>query len=157
MTRTIIDHRGVESLEFDLSGFHAISDHIRKHLPNREGNVEQQQLSFMPPLPAMRRIETPAARNTDPETSHEAAAHITDSGARAFQQGQTVAAVRAYPGRTMQELAELTGLDRYMLGRRVSECETAGLVVRGAKRQCSVTGRSAEPWWPVDDRQARAA
>jgi hypothetical protein len=101
--------------------------------------------------PPMRRIETPAARNTDPSTSHEAAAEVTASGLRAFQQAQTVSAIRAYPGRTMQELAELTGLDRYMLGRRVSECETAGLVVRGVKRRCSITGRSAEPWWPAGE------
>jgi hypothetical protein len=106
--------------------------------------------------PPMRRIETPAARNTDPSTSHEAAAEITASGLRAFQQAQTVSAIRAYPGHTMQELAALTGLERYMLGRRVSECETAGLVVRGIKRKCAVTGRSAEPWWPAGEGMLRA-
>lgn len=29
------------------------------------------------------------------------------------------------------------------------ECETAGLVKRALKRACRVTGRAAEPWWPV--------
>lgn len=96
-----------------------------------------------------RRVETPAVRRSDPITSHLAAEAHTASGARAHQQHLTVAAVRAFPGLTMQELAEQTGLDRYMLGRRISECETAGLVRRGEKRQCSVSGRMAESWEPT--------
>ncbi|XRD81794.1 MarR family transcriptional regulator [Dyella halodurans] len=104
----------------------------------------------------MRRIETPAARATDPDTSHEAANEVTATGLRAEQQARTLAAVRAFPGRTMQELSELTGLDRYMLGRRISECETSGVVFRGLKRRCSVTGRMAEPWFAVSG-QGRAA
>lgn len=97
----------------------------------------------------MRAVETPAARATDPETSHDAAEHHTASGKRAQQQAMTVSAVRAFPGCTMQELAEKTGIDRYVLGRRISECETAGLVKRATKRMCAVTGRTAEPWWPA--------
>lgn len=96
-----------------------------------------------------RAVETPAARATDPETSHIAADVHTASGKRAEQQARTVAAVRAFPGCTMQELAEKTGIDRYVLGRRISECETAGLVKRALKHACRVTGRAAEPWWPV--------
>lgn len=99
--------------------------------------------------PVRRGVETPAARTTDPESSHDAAEHITRSGQRAQQQAVTAAAIKAFPDHTMQELAELTGHDRYMLGRRVSECETAGLVKRGLKRVCRVTGRNAEPWMPA--------
>ena len=97
----------------------------------------------------MRTVETPAARSTDPDTSHEAAEVHTASGKRAQQQAMTAAAVRAFPGCTMQELSEKTGIDRYLLGRRISECETAGLVRRATKRTCEVTGRTAEPWWPA--------
>ncbi len=111
--------------------------------------MNQLDLSFAYRGPLIR-VETPAARNTDPETSHEAAEHVTASGTRAQQQAQTIAAIRAFPGRTMQELAELTGYCRFMLGRRVSECETAGAVRRMPKRKCAVTGRSAEPWEPTD-------
>lgn len=96
------------------------------------------------------RIETPAARATDPETSHEAADHVTHNGTRAAQQARCVAAIREYPGRTMQELARLTGICRFELGRRVSECETAGLVRRMPKRTCTVTGRQADPWAPCN-------
>lgn len=102
-----------------------------------------------PPFDAPRRVTTPAARNTDPDTSHAAATEITRSGARAYQQAQTIAAVRQWPGRTSQELAELSGLDRYMLARRLPECETAGAVKRGVVIECTVTRRKALSWWPL--------
>lgn len=105
----------------------------------------------------LRLIETPASRATDPSTSADAEAEINATGLRAFQQSQTTSAVRRYPGCTMAELAQKTGLDRYMLGRRISECETAGVVFRGLKRRCSVTGRMAEPWFAVDPEQKVAA
>jgi len=98
----------------------------------------------------MRLVETPASRATDPSTSADAEAEINATGLRAFKQSQTTSAVRRFPGRTMAELSRETGLDRYMLGRRISECETAGSVFRGLKRRCSVTGRMAEPWFAVD-------
>lgn len=102
-------------------------------------------------------VDTPAARSSDPETSHEAEEYINATGNRAEQQARTIAAVRAFPGLTMQELAQATGYCRFMLGRRISECETAGAVVRGQKRKCAVTGRTAEPWYPVDPNARKAA
>jgi hypothetical protein len=96
----------------------------------------------------MMRIETPAARNSDPFTSHEAAEHHTRTGKRAYQQQQTVAAVRAFPGKTSFEIAMATGLDRFMLARRLSECVTAGLVKKGVAVECTVTRRKAVTWWP---------
>lgn len=103
----------------------------------------------------MRRVETPAARRTDPITSHLAAEQHTASSKHTHQQAQATAAVRAYPGRTSFELAMATDLDRYMLARRLPECVMAGTVVKGAPRHCSVTGRLALTWLPVD--MARAA
>ncbi|MGH8171819.1 MAG: MarR family transcriptional regulator [Rhodanobacteraceae bacterium] len=97
----------------------------------------------------LRTVATPAARATDPETSHLAAEHHTRTGTRAYQQHQTIAAVRANEGRTSQELAELTGLDRYMLARRLPECVTAGAVKKGVAVECSVTKRKAHLWWPT--------
>lgn len=93
-----------------------------------------------------RPVETPIARKTDPASSHLAAAEITSSGARAHQQAQTIAAVRAFPGLTSQELSDLTGLERYMLARRLPEAVTAGAVRKGEQRTCSVTGRLALTW-----------
>jgi len=98
----------------------------------------------------MRWVETPASRATDPVTSHLAAEQHTASGARAHQQRQALAAVRQFPGRTSFELAMVTDMDRYMLARRLPEVETAGEVVKGHPKRCSVTGRQAVTWWPVD-------
>lgn len=105
----------------------------------------------------LRLVETPASRASDPDTSFESEAEINATGLRAFQQSQTACAVRKYPGSTMAELARKAGLDRYVLGRRISECETAGVVFRGLKRRCTVTGRMAEPWFPADPSEKVAA
>ena len=94
-----------------------------------------------------RRVETPAARNSDPITSHLAADAITASGMRFSQQKQVADAVHRHPGHTSQELAELTGLDRYMLARRLPECETGGTVRRGEPKHCTVTNRLTLTWW----------
>lgn len=96
-----------------------------------------------------RMVATPAARRTDPASSHLAAAHITRTGKRSAQQDQATAAVRQFPGHTSFELALLTHLDRYMLARRLPECETAGSVRRSAMRHCTVTGRVAMEWLPT--------
>lgn len=110
-------------------------------------HANQMALDFAVYLP--RRVETPIARRKDPISSHLAAKEITENGARTQQQAQTTAAVRAYPGRTSQELADLTKLDRYMLGRRLSECVTAGTVRRGEMKLCSITKKQATAWLPT--------
>lgn len=102
-------------------------------------------------------IQTPVARLADPATSHLAAEQITASGARAHQQHQAAAAVRAYPGMTSFELAMKTYLDRFMLARRLPECATAGTVFKGAARKCSVTGRAAITWHSVPQQMEIAA
>ena len=96
----------------------------------------------------MRAIRTPAARATDPHTSHEAAAQLDATGARGFQQRIAAQAVERHPGLTSMELAKKTGLDRYMLARRLPECRTASAVRMGEARECSVSGRQAMTWWP---------
>lgn len=88
------------------------------------------------------------ARSTDPHTSHEAARHHIASGGRAAQQQMTVAAVEAYPGHTTLELSKRTGICRFVLARRASEVEEAGLIVRGQARRCNVSGRSSVTWHP---------
>lgn len=110
------------------------------------------------------RVATPAARRRDPETSHHAAEAITKEGVRADQQARALAAVNAYPDRTSFELAMLSGIDRFELGRRLPEVRTARLIhnpidesrppdpVTGEpwpfKRVCTVTGRLAMVWRP---------
>ena len=88
------------------------------------------------------------ARKSDPATSHAAAAHVVASGAAAAQQELTATAVKRYPGCTALELSRKSGIDRYVLGRRLSECEKDGTVERGQPKKCSESGRSAHTWYP---------
>lgn len=89
------------------------------------------------------------ARSTDPSSSHEAADFIVGSGKQAQQQAQAASAVRKHPGLTSLELARATGLDRFMLARRLPELWKQGLLRRGTVRKCSASnGRSAVTWFP---------
>lgn len=90
----------------------------------------------------------PASRRTDPESSHKAEREINADGSRKAQQNLAIAAVAAFAGRTSQELAELTGHDRYMLARRLPEAEKARRVHRGPMKRCSVTRKTALTWFP---------
>jgi hypothetical protein len=99
-------------------------------------------------------IETPAARNTDPHTSHEAAEAITTSGERERQQKRVCLAVRLWPGRTSAEIAALMNEHRQMPARRLPELETAGWVRRGEARKCTYAGRNAITWWPLPESTA---
>lgn len=109
-------------------------------------NLEAYVSDLFEPAPVARIVQTPIARASDPLSSHLAAEAITASGTRFSQQEDAADAVSRHPGHTSQELAELTGLDRYMLARRLPECETAGRVRKGPMRTCTVTGRKAHEW-----------
>ncbi|QUX98180.1 MarR family transcriptional regulator [Marinomonas sp. CT5] len=76
-------------------------------------------------------IQTPAAKAGDPETSHLAAEAVTKSGVRQKQIERVVAMVQETNGLTSRELASKHGEDRYMVGRRMSEAETAQEVEKG--------------------------
>ncbi len=100
-------------------------------------------------------IQTPAARNSDPATSHDAADHINATGKRKAQQSIAAKAVEMYPGLTSLELARKARCDRYMLARRLPECETASAVLRGPARTCSISLRQAVTWYPPGSRFQR--
>lgn len=102
---------------------------------------------------------TPIAASADPWTSKASARELTKSGERDRQCREVYKAVCRWPGHTASELARLHGgLDRYQVGRRLSEISEAEagqperavvLVVRGGKRRCKVTRRWAITWWPA--------
>lgn len=113
-------------------------------------------------------IQTPAARTTDPETSHEAAEGITKTGVRSEQQIAVVRLVEWYPGGTAGELARWRSKiqtirteinfaalpadeDRcyFAIQRRVSELEPQ-FVRRGEAKVCSVRGTKQTTLWPVE-------
>lgn len=102
-------------------------------------------------------VETPAARHTDPITSHLAAEEHTASGIRGEQQRRALAAVRAIPGLTSFELALRSGIDRYELGRRLPELRISKAVFNPQvdddelfTRRCTVSGKRAMEWWPTN-------
>lgn len=90
-----------------------------------------------------------AARSTDPQSSHIAAAALAESGALRVQHAKTEAAVMRHPGQSSLHLSTLTGLDRHMLGRRLPELAREGRIWRGPTARCATTGKPACTWWPV--------
>lgn len=95
----------------------------------------------------MLNIQTPAAKSGDPETSHLAADAITRSGARQKQIERVVTMVQETNGLTSRELADHHNEDRHMVGRRMSEAETAQEVEKGPVRICAIGKCKAVTWW----------
>ncbi len=91
----------------------------------------------------------PAARATDPQSSHEAAERVTRTGARQNQAEAVLEALKTYPGSTSRELAERAGLDRHLVARRLPDLEHANTARQGELRACCYAGRSAVTWWLV--------
>lgn len=84
------------------------------------------------------------ARNTDPSSSHDAAAELAASGQLYVQRAVVLRALIATPGSTSAELAADHNLDRYMVARRLPELLAA---CRGEIRTCRQSRRSAMTWW----------
>lgn len=93
-------------------------------------------------------LNPPRARATDVSTSHAAADHIQSSGIGKYQQDQVLDALKRFPNRTGAELARDSGLERYMVSRRLSELFKGGRAYRNplVKRDCTVTKRKAMVW-----------
>ena len=93
-------------------------------------------------------MTTALARNTDPDTSHIAA-----EKAMAFipkQLTTTLAAVQENAKLTARELSNRTGLDYYMLCRRLPELRDEGLVCNGKPRRDTSTNRLMQTWNPSE-------
>jgi hypothetical protein len=87
------------------------------------------------------------ARNTDPETSHEAARAASRDGSISKAREVALTLVRVHGPATASELADIDQhLDSRHVGRRLPELERIGLVTRGPTRKCLVTGRNAATW-----------
>lgn len=108
--------------------------------------------------PEFRELEMPTPakerhKREDPVTSVLSAKAIAGElpGLRAW----VARCVRARPGRTGYELArEFSRDDHERLRRRLNEVEKEGVIRRGGKRRCIVTGRQAFVWYPVSSGQA---
>ncbi len=91
--------------------------------------------------------DTPIARATDLETSHEAAANVTKSGSKAAHMALMLAATVANPGSTSGELAVIAGLERHEASRRLSDLHNAAKVFRDEKRTCEQMGTMQMRWY----------
>ena len=91
-------------------------------------------------------LEHPIAANADPTTSFLAAKEVTQSGNREGQLLGVLALVKRYPQSTSLELSRRSGLDRYVIARRLPELASAGLVIQCAARRCMVGNRPAVTW-----------
>jgi hypothetical protein len=105
----------------------------------------QQAELFSSTAQAMPNIQTPRARRTDPETSHLAAERIAPK-LRAQQQVVLDALIR-WPGSTAVELAKASGLDRYLVSRRLPELVPTH-ARRGKPRVCTVASTPQTTWYP---------
>ncbi len=88
----------------------------------------------------------PAARSTDPASSHQAAARARRSTKTARLWANLLLELEARPGRTSRELAEAMRVDRVEVARRLPELRAAGHVVNGDQRTCRVAGTRAITW-----------
>lgn len=55
------------------------------------------------------------------------------------------------PGYTAAELANMSGIDRYTLAKRLPDARAAQRVTTGPQRPCSITGRTSQTWFPAQN------
>lgn len=97
-------------------------------------------------------FDPPAARASDPVSSHEAAARASASGTAAEQRQALLQAIRENPGRTSAELGQITGIERHRAARRLPDMrDRLGLVRNGPERKCTVTGAKGSLTWLLVD------
>jgi hypothetical protein len=90
---------------------------------------------------------SPLAAAGDPVSSHLAAAEMRSSGRLDSQKREILAWLRAHgTAVTSMELAHAASIDRYIVARRLPDLERDRQVMRGAMRECEVSGRLAITW-----------
>lgn len=86
------------------------------------------------------------ARRADPVTSHQAADHVEATGQAQREAAIVLRALRDFPGHTSRELAELAGLDRHLVARRLPELRDAGHAENGPNKRCTSSAKTAMTW-----------
>lgn len=76
----------------------------------------------------------PLARNKDPVSSFEAAEELVASGDLETQEQEVLAALKLHPGLSSKKLAEVSGLNRYTVARRLP-----GLRYKGRAQNCLIS------------------
>ena len=93
-------------------------------------------------------------RQTDPETSREAARAITSSGKSHSLQQQCLEYIREHPDETAGEIGDGTGLGHDKVWRRLSELKNNGYIVMGEPKVWN--GRRQGTWRLVQQEPEQA-
>jgi hypothetical protein len=91
----------------------------------------------------------PIARNSDPQSSYEAARALKVSGKLGEECATALRLLRECTGPDAPTAREIAGEDfelRTMLRRRFADLREKGLVVNGEERVCRVAGTRAQTW-----------
>ena len=89
-------------------------------------------------------IFAPAHRNTDPETSAEADAAITESGDRGSLMERCLWYVQGNPNQTAGEISAALGLNSWQVSKRLSDLKNKGLIHPSGTKLYE--GRSQQTW-----------
>lgn len=93
------------------------------------------------PPPAPRRC------STVPNTSRRALDRVLSSGSASSKRARIVAAMATFTEpKTAAEIAQLAGLNRYDVSRRMKEIQALGVVRRCLIRACTVLGSECFTW-----------
>ena len=88
-------------------------------------------------------------RSSDPDTSREAAEHITKNGDVSKARLEVLEVLKLNPGTTSRELALCDSeVQHESFHNRLPELERLGAAHRGEPRKCRVTGRRVTTWYP---------
>ena len=85
-------------------------------------------------------------RWNDPVSSFSAARELVESGHHGKQCTGVLLALVDNPGVTSRELADISGIDVHVIGRRLPDLEKGGVVSRGTIRKCKSGNRLAMTW-----------
>lgn len=99
-------------------------------------------------------IQTQAARNSDPISSHMAADEVTTTGKRQTHIRILSEIVANNPGMTSAEIAFMVSdkhpdLNRHEVARRLADGK-GGALRQGVSRKCRRSNRMCITWWPTE-------
>lgn len=112
-----------------------------------------KQFDFFAAFDAKEITRSELARGTDPQTSHEAAEKLIQTGTASNQRNACLAVLQQEDGLTSAEVGQRLGGGynaRYVAGRRLPDLEKLKLVKKGTIRVCQANQTKAVTWWVRD-------
>lgn len=95
------------------------------------------------------------AKRTDPSTSREAAASAVASGVVHRCEQLAIKMIGKYPGKTANELEMLAGVEKRVIGKRLSALREKKRIRNGeTTRKCAVSGKRCQTWYLTGERSS---